>query len=154
MSRIILSIIFLLTFTNVNSKPHRCSELARNADWYNILIECQDMLDDPIATYTLAYMYQKGIYVSRDNAKSRKWYQLAELNGSLQAKVNLAIMEIQGHGTGIPDLNKGMILIKEAAMLGHPIAQIILYKINTFNLTRPKGFIPQAEDYFLIVNTE
>jgi len=51
------------------------------------------------AQYYLGEMYYRGLGVERDDELALEWYSLAQSNGYTEAKVKLAIMYANGHGT-------------------------------------------------------
>ena len=147
--------LFIITQNSVNAEVNICVKYARNADWFNVLIKCQDRANtgnDPIAAYILGYMYQKGVYVSSDLVRSVEWYKLSSTNGNSQAKINLGIMLMKGQGVKNPDKGKGMFLIKEAAKMGHKSAIALLNQVEKHDLKNLSNHTYQLKDYLYILN--
>lgn len=73
----------------------------------------------------VAASYALGDGVAKNEPRARNWYARAERAGDLDARFELAMMQLQGEG-GPVDLEKGKALLEEAAEEGQPSAQKVL----------------------------
>jgi TPR repeat protein len=156
MNKLILAVTFsIIVHHSAIAETNICVKYARSSDWLTLLIVCQDRAEtdnDPIAAYILGYMYQNGIYVSPNLTKSAEWYKIASINGDSQSQINLGIMFMRGQGVEKPDKYKGMLLIKQAAKMGHKTAISLLNRIKSHDLKKPSNYAYQLEDYLYILN--
>ncbi len=153
MNKFIFSLILIILVNEqVVAEANMCHKLARNSDWLGLLIKCQDRAieyKDPIPAYILGYMYQNGVYVSKDNDKAINWYLLASDNGHAQAKMNLGVILLKRDNAA---KSVGMLLISQAAKLDHKPATELLNRLKIHELKNP---IPKAvgmEGYLYIIN--
>ncbi len=82
----------------------------------------------------VAASYALGDGVKKNEGRARNWYARAERAGDLYARYELAMMLLQGEG-GPVELEKGRVLLEEAAKTGEPSAQKVLayaYKDSLF----------------------
>jgi TPR repeat protein len=83
---------------------------------------------DANAQFLLAYKYETGDGVAKDDSAAVQWYTKAADLGSVIAKLSLALRYKNGVGADHADKNPSLAFAyaKNAAELGHPLAQIIV----------------------------
>ena len=57
---------------------------------------------NPVAQYTIGYMYLKGIYVAQDTSQARAWFQKAAQQGQKEAIDSLAQLNAQPSPPSLP----------------------------------------------------
>ena len=72
----------------------------------------------PDATGALGYLHANGVYVEKNDAKARAYFQEAVTLGSKDSRLNLALFLVHGRG-GPSDLKKGVSLLQEMTSEGH-----------------------------------
>jgi TPR repeat protein len=82
----------------------------------------------PDAIGSLGYLHANGIYVEKDDAKARKFFEEAVTLGSKDSRLNLGLFLIHERG-GPKDLKKGLSLLNEMARDGNYQAAIALGEI-------------------------
>lgn len=79
----------------------------------------------PDATGALGYLYANGIYVEKNDAKAREYFQEAVALGSKDSRLNLALFLVHGRG-GASNPERGISLLKEMILEEHNQAALIL----------------------------
>lgn len=79
----------------------------------------------PDATGALGYLHANGIYVEKNDAKARQYFQESVSLGSKDSRLNLALFLVHGRG-GASDIEKGVSLLKEMTLEGHNQAALAL----------------------------
>lgn len=79
----------------------------------------------PDATGALGYLHANGVYVEKNDAKARIYFQEAVTLGSKDSRLNLALFLVHGRG-GASDIEKGVSLLKEMTLEGHNQASLTL----------------------------
>jgi len=82
----------------------------------------------------VAASYALGDGVKKNEQRARKWYARAAKAGDLTSDFDLAMMLLYGEG-GSVELERGKVLLEEAAEKGEPMAQKVLayaYKDSMF----------------------
>ncbi|MDR1607257.1 MAG: sel1 repeat family protein [Deltaproteobacteria bacterium] len=91
-----------------------------------VIIKESAAAGNPIAQYSLGFMFQVGLGVDKDLAASTKWYRLASDQGYASAQTALATLLLAGQGTGKiseDDEREAFNLFKTAADQGDATAQ-------------------------------
>lgn len=82
---------------------------------------------DAASQYNLGFIYQTGNGALKDQQKSIYWYQKAIAQHEPYAQFQLGRKHLIGEEEGVEkDINRGMMLIKQAADAGNPAAQTML----------------------------
>jgi S1-C subfamily serine protease len=93
-----------------------------------------------IAQCHLGYAYERGFGVTRNDVEAVRWYQLAAAQGDPIGEYFLAFSLIEGQGGIAKERTRAIELLKHAADLGYPPAQIEL----AFQLETAPGAMRQA----------
>lgn len=91
---------------------------------FDILTRAADK-KHPDATGALGYLYANGIYVEKNDAKAREYFQEAVTLGSKDSRLNLALFLVHGRG-GASNPERGISLLKEMILEGHNQAALTL----------------------------
>lgn len=82
----------------------------------------------PNAIGALGYLHANGIFVEKDDIKSRKYTEEAVALGSKDSRLNLGLFLIHGRG-GPKNLDKGLVLLRDMALEGSNDAALSLGEI-------------------------
>lgn len=149
MRNLLVTLFLFLLACNVESDSHVATNLEKEAilfaqQTYQLPEEKRDYItlrnkleaaknaNSSLASYLLALMYQEGLGGAVDNSKSLELYKHAARLGSIDAKINLGVMYVNGAPDGVKTFSKsGMAkrLFEEAANEGNPHAQVNLAQL-------------------------
>lgn len=92
---------------------------------------------DKAAEYQVGVMYERGMGVEQDLAKSALWYEKAAWQGHVDAQYNLALMYAAGRGVDENE-ERAMIWLAKAAKQGDKEARKLLLAIIDGTLEKPQ----------------
>lgn len=124
------------------STPARAGCDQATADRYGYkaaLRDCISLADkrNPIAQYSVGWLYANGRGVEKDPAEARRWYRKAAEQGNVDARNGLAVMYATGKGVRRDD-RKAVRWYREGAEADYALAQVHLSELYANGLGVPQ----------------